>query len=317
MKFNYSRAVKLFSLAILLTVFLIPQNTEAQRKKKKRKGKTEMPAKPAPKKSKEKKIKDLIKSSKEIDGLFKIYQDTITGSLQMVISDNQIGKEYIYFTQIADAPGDMGFAGRGIYRGSKVFKIQKYFNKLEFVTQNTSFYYDKDKAISKASDANVSNGNMASLKIEAHDKKKGLYLIKADGLFLKETLSQVKPPRFPGQKPTAFTLGNLDKNKTKVGAIKNYPENTDLIIEYVYSKPSVLNGGSRAVADGRNVSVKVNHSLIAMPENDYKPRFDDPRVGYFMTQVNDQSSTSATPYRDLVHRWNLVKKDQALQCLNP
>ena len=288
-------------------VLLAPTNIEAQKKKKK-KGKTETPAAPAPK-AKEKKISDLIKSSKEIDGLFKIYQDTITGSLQMILTEDQLNKEYIYFTQIADAPGDMGFVGRGIYRGSKVFKIQKYFNKIEFITQNTSYYFDKDKAISKASEANLSHGNMASLKIEAHDKDKGQYLINADDLFLKETFSQIKPPRFPNQKPTAFTLGNLDKNKTKINAIKNYPNNTDLIIEYVYSKPSVLNGGSNAVADGRNVSVKVNHSLMAMPENDYKPRFDDPRVGYFMTQVNDQSSMSATPYRDLVHRWDLKKKD--------
>ena len=155
----------------------------------------------------------------------------------------------------------------------------------------------------------MSEGNMASLKIEAYDKAKGLYLIKAGDLFLKETFSQIKPPRFPGQKPTAFTLGNLDKGKTKINAIKNYPENTNLVVEYVYSKPSVLNGGSNAVTDGRNVSIKVNHSLIAMPENDYKIRLDDPRVGYFMTQVNDQSSMSATPYRDLVHRWNLKKKD--------
>ena len=46
-----------------------------------------------------------------------------------------------------------------------------------------------------------------------------------------------------------------------------------------------------------------------MPDNDYKPRFDDPRVGYFMTQVNDQSSKTSTPYRYLIHRWSLVKKD--------
>lgn len=308
MKINALKTVKLLSLAIMLIAFLIPQNIEAQRKKKKKKGKTEMPAKPA-KKKKDKTVKELIKSSKEIDGLFKIYQDTITGSTQMLIREDQINNEYIYFTQIADAPADMGFAGRGIYRGSKVFKIQKHFNKIEFITQNTSFYYDKNKAISKASNANLSHGNMASLKIEAYDKEKGLYLVKSDNLFLKETFSQIKPPRFPKQKPTAFTLGTLDKNKTKINAIKNYPENTNLVIEYVYSKPSVLNGGSRAVVDGRNVSVKVNHSLMVMPDNDYQIRLDDPRVGYFMTQVNDQSSMSATPYRDLVHRWHLKKKD--------
>ena len=134
-------------------------------------------------------------------------------------------------------------------------------------------------------------------------------MISANDLFLKETLTQVKPPRFPGEPPTAFSLGNLDKDKTKVNAIRNYPENTDVAIEYVYSTPSVLNGGSSAVTDGRNVSIKVYHSLIAMPENDYEIRFDDPRVGFFTTQVDDQTATNSAPYRDLVHRWNLVKKD--------
>ena len=59
-------------------------------------------------------------------------------------------------------------------------------------------------------------------------KKKGLYLINADNLFLKETFSQIKPPKYPKQKPTAFSLGNLDKEKTKINGIRNYPENTDL-----------------------------------------------------------------------------------------
>ena len=150
---------------------------------------------------------------------------------------------------------------------------------------------------------------MASLKVEAHDKKEGLYLIKVDNLFLKETFSQIKNPSFPGRSPRAFKLGSLNKDKTKINAIKNYEANTDVAVEYVYSAPSVLNGGSDAVSDGRNVSIKVFHSLIAMPDNDYEIRLDDPRVGYFLTEVDDQTSTSSTPYRDLVHRWDLKKKN--------
>ena len=308
MKIYNLKAVKLLCLAFVLSAFLAPQDIQAQKKNKKKKGKTELPQKPDPKKDKEKKISDLIKSSKEIDGLFKMYQDTVSGSLQMIVTEDQIGKEYIHFNQVGNGVLDAG-RFRGAYGGSKVFKIKKYFDKIEFVTQNTSFYFDPNNAISKSSDANLSEGNMASVKVEAYDKEKGLYLIKADDLFLKETLSQIKPPRFPGQAPTAFSLGNLDKTKTKINSIRNYPENTDLEVEYVYSSPSVLNGGSEAVTDGRNVSIKVYHSIIAMPSNDYEIRLDDPRVGYFTTQVNDQTSTGSTPYRDLVHRWNLQKKD--------
>jgi len=86
----------------MLAAFIAPQNIEAQKKRKKKKGKTAAIAKPAPKKSKKKKIKDLVKSSKEIDGLFKIYQDTITGSLQMIVKEDQINKEFIHFNQVAD-----------------------------------------------------------------------------------------------------------------------------------------------------------------------------------------------------------------------
>ena len=47
-----------------------------------------------------------------------------------------------------------------------------------------------------------------------------------------------------------------------------------------------------------------------MPQNQYQPRFEDVRVGYFTTQVSDMTTPDdATPYRDLIHRWNLVKKN--------
>lgn len=76
------KALKLISLAFVLSAFLMPQSMEAQRKKKKKKGETTEIAPKPPKKDKKKTIADLVKSSKEMDGLFKIYQDTVTGSLQ-------------------------------------------------------------------------------------------------------------------------------------------------------------------------------------------------------------------------------------------
>ena len=54
-----------------------------------------------------------------------------------------------------------------------------------------------------------------------------------------------------------------------------------------------------------------------MPDNDFQPRFDDPRVGFFGQTINDMTSTSATPYRDLINRWHLVKKDPAAELSEP
>ena len=114
-------------LVLLSGLILLPLNTDAQNKKKRKKrDAVEATAAVPEKKSKEKTIEELTKSSKPIDGLFKIYRDTITGDVQMVISQDQIGKEYIHFAQIADGVMDAGRMNRGSYKRSKIFKIEKF-----------------------------------------------------------------------------------------------------------------------------------------------------------------------------------------------
>lgn len=306
---TYSKQLRTFCAVFMALAIFGISDANAQRRKKKNKGKTAAVAPKAKKpKSKKKTIASLTKSSKKIDGLFPIYQDTITGAVKLLVKKDQLNKDFIYFSQIADGVTEAN-AFRGSYRGSSVFHIKKYFNKLEFVAPNTAFYFDKNNAISKSAHANISDAVVASTKILASDEKKGEYLINANGLFLSEVLTRVKLPSFPGRNPFAFKLGRFDKNKSKINSIKNYPENTNIKTEYVYSNPSVLNGGSAAVTDGRNVSIKVFHTFMNMPKKGYQPRYDDPRVGYFTTQVSDMTSTKTINFKDFVHRWRLVKKN--------
>ena len=300
-----------YTATLLIFIVFSFQPINAQKKKKSKKVKAEASIE---KKDDKKSIIDIAKKSISFEGLFTIYQDSITGDIKMVIKEDQIGKEYIYFSQIANGVTEVG-ANLGSYRDSKVFKVEKYFDKIEFIIQNTSSYFDPENPISKSSSANLSQGIIASLKIENSDK--GLYVIDANKLFLSETFSQVKPSKRPKQSPYAFSLGNLNKDKTKINRIRSYPANTDLAIEYVYSKSNTLNNGTRAVVDGRNVSIKVYHSLIEMPKNDYTPLIDDPRVGFFTTQVSDMTSPDYVNYRDLVHRWNLKKKDPTAAISEP
>jgi hypothetical protein len=306
MKTINSSKFKILCTLFLTLNFLGVQDVSAQFWKKK--NKEVITTKKKPLKKKEKSITDLTKSSKKIEGLFTIYQDTITGSVKLLVKENQLNKDFIYFSQIADGVTEAG-AFRGAFRGNSVFHVKKYFNKLEFLAPNTSFYFDKKSALSKSSEANISDAVMASGKIIASDTKKGEYLIDADGLFLSETFTRIKGPKRPGSSPFAFSLGRFDKEKSKINEIKNYPENTNVKTEYVYNNPSVLNGGSAAITDGRNVSIKVFHTFMNMPEEDYSPRMDDARVGYFLTETNDMTTTNTVNYRDMIHRWKLVKKN--------
>ncbi len=261
--------------------------------------KRETSKKDTPKKT----IADLTKSSRKYPGLFTVYEDTTTGALQLQIRESQIGKEYIYFTHTVNAPVSAG-TYRGNYRGSSVLSIQKHFDKIEIISENTAYYFDPQNALSRAAEANISPSILVSEKIAARNDSTGNILIKADGIFLTEALHRVNRT----QNRKNFSLGRLSKTKTKCLSIKNYPKNTDFIIAYTYENPNPKGGGD-GITDARNVTITLQHTLIEMPKNDYQPRFDDPRVGYFSTQVTDLTSKSATPYRDLIHRWHIKKRD--------
>ena len=295
------------NLPITLLICLITSSTTAAFAKKK---KPEPPA--APKPAATMTIAEKVKKCKKIDGLFTLYRDTTNGSLMMLIKKTQLNNEFIYFSYVENGNTTTGH-NKGTFRDNKIFSISKYYNQIEFITQNTSFYFDPSNPISKAADANVTNAVMASEKIVVADEVKGEYLIEADNLFLSETLYQIKrASSIPG-----FNLGGLSKTKTKYQSVKNYPENTDIVVKYVYDDPNSRGSSSEAIADGRYVDIVLQHSFIEMPRNDYKPRMDDPRIGYFLTEINDMTTTESINYKDLIHRWNLVKKDPSAALSEP
>ncbi|MBL7813236.1 MAG: zinc-dependent metalloprotease [Bacteroidetes bacterium] len=289
----------------------------AQNKSKNNKKKPQPPAEAAKPKEDKPSIASKTKTCKKIPGLFTLYRDTVNGKLYMTVRKDQIGKEFIHFTYTENGVVEAG-ANRGQYRGSRIFTIKKYYEYIEFEQQNTGFYFNPKSELAKSAGANISHSSLAFEKILAADEKAGEYLLDADELFLSEKLHQIKPTPMPGIfGGMGFTLGSLSKNKTRYDAVRNYPENTDLVVKYVFDNPYPGNGGSNEVTDARAVSILVQHSLLQMPENDFKPRFDDPRVGYFSEEVNDMTTTQAVNYRDMIHRWHLVKKDPATAVSEP
>jgi hypothetical protein len=256
-------------------------------------------------KKEEDKFAEITKKCFRTEGLFTIWRDTTSGKSYLEVSEAQLGKEFIYFNHIADAPVEAGYF-RGSYGGSKVIRFLRAFEKIEIVQENTNYYYDPASELSRAGNANINDPLLASEKIEAISKDKKRFLIDGDAIFLSEKFQLIKFPSPPGapQGP----LGNLSASKTRIDRINNYPQNTEVTVAYVYENPSPM-VYSEALADPRNITIKYQHSILEMPSNNYRPRYDDPRIGYFTTQVNDMTSFSPTPFRDMIHRWHLEKKD--------
>jgi hypothetical protein len=248
-------------------------------------------------------IQDKVKGYKKIPGLFVLFQDTLNGSTYMLVKQNQLKTPFIYFSHTVDGIAATGQI-RGGFRDNRVFQLERYFDKIELKFIPTGYYFDAKHPISKSGLANINDAIVASLKIIAENKSNGEILIEAGPIFLQEALSQVKQPSNPGR----FNLGALNKDKTKFVSLKNYPQNTDITVAYVYENTMPTAGGGREVTDDRYTSIQIQHSFIEAPVNQFKPRKDDPRIGYFMEEVDDMTSKNAVPYKDMIHRWNLQKK---------
>jgi hypothetical protein len=302
--------MKLLVTSFLSLLMIVGTNSEVSAQFWKKKKKTEAKKADLKPKSSFKSIKSVTTNCEKIDGLFPIYQDTTNGNLYIEINEKKLGEEFIYFSYVENGLMDVG-AFKGSYRGSKIFKIEKSYGNIEFILENTNFYFNPDNEISKSASTNINKPIIISEKIVGKTDNK--ILISASSLFLEENFAKIKPTYPPGWKGPK--LGRLSKTKTKPLKVKNYPNNTDVRSLYVYDDGS--GRGSDAMTSSQSISITYHHSIIEMPDNDFKPRRDDPRVGYFMTQVTDKTSASVTPYRDMIHRWNLVKKDPNAELSEP
>ena len=259
-------------------------------------------------------IADKIKSSKKTDGLFTLYQDTVSGTLQLYVKKEQLGKEFIYQSFSLNGPVSL-FLNQSMHRVNFVFKITKSFDKLEFTRLSTAFYYDPANPISKTKETDKAEAVFYSDKLSAEDSTG--YLVNADQLFISEKMDPVKPVSVPSFfAPLTFSLGNLNTSKSKYFQLRSFPKNTDILVDMAYDNPSAVVSGAD-ITDPRYVRIRVQHSLIEMPDNDFVPRRDDARIGYFTQQTTDQTSISPVPYRDKINHWFLKKKDPGAALSEP
>ena len=265
----------------------------------------------------QKSIADIAAASERFDGFFTILRKRSDGGLHMRIREDQLNKEFIH-TVVAQDGVVQGGHFRGQYRDNKVLVLRRHFDRVEFVENNTSFYFDPDSPLSRSGQANIPPAVLAVEKIVAEDKEKGELLIALGPVLLKEKLAQIKPSANPKVKPgERFSLGKLSDARSKIVAVNNYPENTSLLTEMVYENPAPVVLGDEDVTDSRAISVRVQHTLVAMPDNEFEPRAADYRVGYFTDRRTDLTSREVAPYRDMINRWHLVKKNPEAAISDP
>lgn len=245
-------------------------------------------------------FEELIKDMEKIEGLFTIYKNEEDGTIYLQIEPEQFGE--IYLCTLTRQSGDAYMFDASSMLWNFPFFFKKVNNRIQLIQKNVNFRSDEE-AMSRALEKSISNSIIASTNtIGKPHEESGAVLIKAADIFLHD-LANVEyiTDRYKAKV-------NYDKDNSYFGAIKSFPQNTE--IDVILHFKSTNWRDVYTLADSRSMIHKYHYSLSAIPETDYQPRQADDRIGCFTTIYQDYSDLlNEEPYVRYINRWNLKKKN--------
>ena len=184
------------------------------------------------------------------------------------------------------------------------------------VTPNINFRANEKTPIARALKRSFADGILESFRIEAKQADRKSVLINLSEFF-RGDIAQIS--QHLAGSPLAALFGGggggsygMDRDKTYVASVKNFPENMVVETQYhfVGGGRMALLGGDAGQADPRSLPLRVNYTLFPINDRPYRPRLADARIGYFQTEFQSFDDDSKDdPMVRYIYRWNLEKAD--------
>jgi len=292
-------------------------------------------------------IADRLGSMQKIDGYFPLYWEERTGSLFLEIP--AFDTEFLYVTGLAAGLGsnDIGL-DRGIGGGGRIVRFERVGPKVFLVQPNESF---RSSSANVAERKSVEDSFARSVLwgFTVAGESNGHVIVDATPFVLRDVFGAAGALR-PGTYRVDPTRSAIFMPRTKA-----FPKNTEIetTLTFVNDAAGGRGGGGAGPAQGPQrietptagrgagggggrggglfsgsvasvtpsadaVTLREHVSLVALPDGNYKPRYDDPRAGYGGLNYVDYS----VPIGDqmvqrYIRRHRLEKKDPAAAVSEP
>ncbi|MDF5740178.1 MULTISPECIES: zinc-dependent metalloprotease [unclassified Nostoc] len=244
---------------------------------------------------------EVIKGTQKLGGLFTLYRNKEKNKIYLEIKPEQLNKNYLSTTTL-----ESGIGERGIYSGMPLqdflFYFQRVDNKLNFVIRNVNFRTREGDPQVRSLARSFSDSVLYTIPIKSIHPQRKTILIDLGDLLLTDLAG------------LSVSLGvPKSTDQSYFGTAKAFPQNLEI--------ESVLNfsGGAghenqipnfASLADNRGFTLRVHYSLSQLPDQDYRPRLADDRIGYFITAYQDLSKDDGgDSFVRYINRWHLEKQD--------
>ena len=258
--------------------------------------------------------KVVTKDAKSKDGIFKVHR--VKDKYYYEIPKTEMGKEFLWVTQIAKTTLGVGYGGQAL--GRRVVRWEINENRVLLRNVNYSVVANPNLPIAEA----VQNANnetiLMSFPVAAWGPNNESAVVEVGRLFTTDVFEFSARQR--------LNATTMDVTRSYIDRISPFPTNIEAEATQTYTRTAPPPGAPAVPANpftgaGMNpgsATVVLHHSMVKLPENPMMPRLFDERVGYFSIANMDYGRPEhRAQERRYITRWRLEKKDPNAEVSEP
>ena len=259
-------------------------------------------------------ITEKTKSMEFHKGYFNYWWDANQGKIYMAVD-----KLEIPFLYVNSLPAGLGSNDIGLDRGqigdSRIVFFQRVGKKVLLTQPNYDYRaISNDPREQKAVTESFAQSILFNFTVEAEEGN--TILIDATSFFLRDAHGVAD--RIRKMKQGTYTL-NEGRSAIYIKNTKNFPKNSEFEATLTFVGGADAGRYIQTIAPSiEALTVRMHHSFVELPDNNYTPRKYDIRSGYFGSTYFDYGSDISEPIQQMViNRHRLFKKDPTAALSEP
>ena len=239
-------------------------------------------------------------------GYFNYYWDAAQGKIFLAV--DKLETPFLYVNSL---PAGLGSNDIGLDRGqigdSRIVFFQRVGKKLLLTQPNTDYRaVTSDPREQKAVNESFAQSILFSFTIEAEEAN--TLLVDATSFLLRDAHGAAD--RIRKMKQGTYTL-NEGRSAIYLKNTKNFPKNSEFEATLTFVGGSDAGRFVQTVTPSvEAITLRMHHSFVELPDNNYQPRQYDIRSGFFGTTYFDYGSDISEPIQKMIiNRHRLFKKD--------
>ena len=235
------------------------------------------------------------------DGVFTVHRDD--DDLFFEIPDSLLGREMLLISRIAQTPANLGaFRSAGSKVAEQVVRWDRQGERVLLRKMSFDNVAGDTLPVAQSVRANNFEPILMAFDIEAISPDSAGVVIEVSDLFTNDVPALSGLARAERER---YRVRRLDGSRTFIDTVKSFPLNLNVrhTMTYEATRPP---SNSRTGA----ISMQMYQSMVLLPETPMRPRFEDPRVGYFsVEQIDFGSDEQKAATRSFIRRWRLEPSD--------